>query len=60
MRIFVLGTPEGWHVALYDLTRKQWTRVEDRPQPTLQDAKTRALAHAALLLGSVPPKMKWL
>jgi len=60
VRVFVLGTPDGWHVALYDLTRKEWRHVEEKPHPTLQEAKTCALARAELLVGRLPPKMKWL
>lgn len=60
VRLFVLGTPDGWHVALYDLVEKRWRHIEDKPRPTLQDAKVHALAHAELLLGSLPLKMKWL
>ena len=55
VRVFVLGTPDGWHVALYDLTRKEWRHVEEKPHPTLQEAKTCALAHAELLVGRLPP-----
>src|SRR6516225_587699 len=26
-RAFILGTPEGWHVSIYDLQKRQWAET---------------------------------
>ena len=59
IRLFVLGTPEGWHVGLYDLQKRKWIALDDSIQSTLQDAKADAQQKAAAMFGSRPPALKW-
>lgn len=39
IRVFVFGTPEGWHTVAYDLQRKEWLPMGGRIHDTLKDAK---------------------
>ena len=50
IRLFVLGTPEGWHVGLYDIQQRKWTDLE---------AKADAQTKAAAIFGSRTPELKW-
>lgn len=59
IRVFVFGTPEGWHTAAYDLQRKEWLPMGGRIHDTLKDAKAAAEATARGLLRSQPGEMKW-
>ena len=52
LRFFVLGTPEGWHVCLYDLQRQKWMPFDLPIQQTLKDAKVCAQQKAASVLGA--------
>jgi hypothetical protein len=29
VRLFVLRTPEGWHVGLYDIQQRKWTDLDN-------------------------------
>jgi len=58
VRVFVLGTPEGWHVGVYDIQGQKWT-FDIAAQQTLADAKAMAQQRAALLAGSRMPDLKW-
>jgi hypothetical protein len=59
LRLFVLGVPESWHVAFYDLQAKEWLDVGGSIDGTLKDAKADALAKAAGLVGRKLPELKW-
>ena len=57
-RVFILGTPEGWQVSIYDLQKHEWAetgRVEDM----LRTAKATAQERTSLLLGKKAPELKW-
>ena len=51
IRLFVLGTPEGWHVGLYDLHKRKWTDLDGSMQTTLKEAKADAQRKAATMFG---------
>lgn len=38
IRLSVLGTPEGWHVGLYDIQQRKWTDLDS----TVQDTRLKA------------------
>jgi hypothetical protein len=59
IRVFILGTPEGWHVAVFDLQRRRWAHLEDGTQPTLKEAKIHAQENAERIAGSRVPELKW-
>ena len=58
VRLFVLGTPEGWHVGVYNLQNQKWI-FDVAVQQTLKDAKVSAQQKAASLAGSRVPDLKW-
>jgi hypothetical protein len=58
IRLFALGTPEGWHVGVYDLQNDKWT-FDVAAQQTLKDAKVSAQQKAASLSGSRTPDLEW-
>jgi hypothetical protein len=41
-RVFVFGTPEGWHTGAYDRKRRQWLPMDDCVCDALVHAKRRA------------------
>ena len=59
IRLFVLGTPEGWHVGLYDIQQRKWTDLDTSLQDTLKEAKADAQKKAAAMFGSSTPELKW-
>ena len=60
LRLFVLGVPEGWQVALYDLEKAQWIDKDGCMRGTLREAKTDLLTKAALLLDQkLPDDLHW-
>jgi hypothetical protein len=59
IRVFILGVPESWHVALYDLQARRWLDVGGSIDGTLRDAKLQALEQAAAVIGRKLPEMKW-
>ena len=59
IRVFVLGFPESWHVALYDLQAKRWLDAGGSIDGTLKDAKADALEKAAAVIGKKLPEIKW-
>ena len=58
-RAFILGTPEGWQVSIYDLQKHEWTEKGGRNEDTLKTAKATAQEKVSLLLGKSGPEMKW-
>lgn len=58
-RVFILGTPEGWHVSVYDLYKNQWLEKDDTMEETLRTAKATAHEKVALLLGKNTPDLQW-
>jgi len=58
-RVFILGTPEGWHVSIYDLQKRQWAETNGRVEDTLKTAKATAQKQTSLLLGKKVLDMKW-
>jgi hypothetical protein len=58
-RAFILGTPEGWQVSIYDLQRHEWVEKGGRIEDTLKTAKATAHEKVSLLLGKSGPEMKW-
>ena len=59
IRLFILGTPEGWHVGVYDLHQRKWTDLNGSIQGTLKEAKEDAQSKAAAMLGKELPVVKW-
>jgi hypothetical protein len=59
IRVFVLGVPESWHVALYDLQAKKWLDVGGSIDGTLRNAKQQGLEQAAAIIGRKVPELKW-
>jgi hypothetical protein len=50
IRLFVLGVPEEWLVAIYDLQTHEW--LDTGSCETLKEAKADAVRRAAALLGT--------
>ena len=59
IRAFILGSPEGWQVAFYDLQKRRWTDMSDGFHGTLKEAKTAAHQRTEALLGKKLASMKW-
>ena len=59
IRAFVLGTPEGWHVAVYDLQNGYWAEMSNDFCKVLKDAKSDAHQRTEALLGKRIPNLKW-
>jgi hypothetical protein len=59
IRLFIFGTPEGWHVGVYDLDKRQWTDLDGSIQGTLKEAKEDAQRKAAATLGKQLSVVKW-
>jgi hypothetical protein len=59
IRIFVLGVPESWLVALYDLQRQEWLDRGCSSHDNLKDAKADALDRAAAVLGKPLLNVRW-
>ena len=59
IRLFVLGVPEGWQVALYDIDKQQWIDNAAWVQDTLRGAKAFAQERAAVVSGEKLPQCKW-
>jgi len=59
IRLFVLGTPDGWHVLLYDVPKRRWMDLHDSLQSTLKEAKADAQNKAASMFGGRTPELKW-
>ena len=58
-RLFVLGTPEGWHIGFYDLQNQRWMPFDLPIQQTLKEAKACAQQKVAPRLGSRVPDLRW-
>jgi len=58
-RVFILGTPEGWQVSVYDLQKREWVDKSGRIADTLKTAKATAHETTSLLLGKAPAELKW-
>lgn len=58
-RAFVLGTPEGWQVSVYDLQKREWVEKSGRIEETLKMAKTKAQESTSSLLGKPLSDVKW-
>ena len=58
-RAFILGTPEGWQVSVYDLQKHEWVEKSGRTEDTLKTAKTTAHEKTSVLLGKTTPELKW-
>jgi hypothetical protein len=59
LRAFILGTPEGWQVSIYDLQKHEWIEKSGKIEETLKTAKATAQEEVSLLLGKSAPEMKW-
>jgi hypothetical protein len=59
IRLFVLGVPEGWHVKLFDLGRRQWIENTASMESTLKEAKSVAQERAAAIVGRKLPESTW-
>ena len=59
LRIFVLGVPEYWQIAYYDLTTQKWLDLGGSFDGALKDAKSEAVNRAAALIGKKLPDLKW-
>ena len=59
IRLFVLGTPESWHVGLYDIQKRKWTDLDGAMRSTLKEAKADAQNKAVSIFGSKTPELKW-
>ena len=58
-RAFILGTPEGWQVSMYDLQKHEWVEKAGQIEDSLKAAKATAQERPAILLGKVAPELKW-
>ena len=58
-RAFILGTPEGWQLSVYDLQRHEWVEKNGQMEDSLKTAKATAHEKVSLLLGKKAPEMKW-
>ena len=59
IRLFVFGVPEGWHVALYDLHKREWIDRGCASHDTLKAAKANAVGRAAVIFGKPLEKVEW-
>jgi hypothetical protein len=59
LRGFVFGTPEGWHTAVYDLTRKEWLPMDGFVYDARQHAKAAVEDRLRELLGGTPRPLTW-
>jgi hypothetical protein len=59
IRLFVFGTPEGWHVGVYDIEQRKWTNLDGSIHCTLKEAKADAQDKAASIFGGKMLEMKW-
>jgi hypothetical protein len=59
LRVFVLGTPEGWQVSVYDVYKHEWVEKGGKTEETLKTAKATAHEKVTSLLGRNTPEMKW-
>jgi hypothetical protein len=59
IRLFVLGVPDGWLAALYDLEKRQWINKGDLMYGTLKEAKAGIQEKATALLGEKLPDLAW-
>jgi hypothetical protein len=59
LRVFILGTPEGWQVSVYDLPKHQWVENDGHIEPMLKTAKSAAHEKVSLMLGKTAPELKW-
>ncbi len=57
IRAFVLGVPEGWLVAMYDLHKHEW--LDKGGCDTLKEAKNNAVQRTAALLGTQVVNIRW-
>jgi hypothetical protein len=58
IRVFVFGVPEGWHIGVYDLERKQW-QMNGNLHYSLKEAKSAAEEQIVALIGRKLPVVKW-
>ena len=59
LRIFILGTPEGWQVSIYDLQKHEWVENGGSIEDMLRTAKATAQEETSILLGKTAPELKW-
>ena len=59
IRLFVLGVPDGWLAAPYDLEKRQWINKGDLMYGTLKEAKAGIQEKATALLGKKLPDLVW-
>ena len=59
IRVFILGTPEGWQVSIYDLQKNEWAEKDGRIEAMLKTAKATAQEKTSMLLGKTAPELKW-
>ena len=57
--MFILGTPEGWQVSIYDLQKHEWVEKGGRIEDMLRTAKATAQEKTSLLLGKKAPELRW-
>jgi hypothetical protein len=58
-RAFILGTPEGWQVSIYNLQKQEWVEKSGKMEDGLKTAKATAHEKVSSLLGKTAPEMKW-
>lgn len=59
IRLFILGVPEGWQVAVFDLQKQEWTDRACSSYGTLMQAKRNALERAAAIFGKHLLHVQW-
>jgi hypothetical protein len=59
IRLFILGVPDGWLVALYDLEKRHWINKGDSMYGTLKEAKAGVRERVAALLGKKLADLVW-
>jgi hypothetical protein len=59
IRLFILGVPEGWQAAIYDLDTHQWIDKHPSVHESLKEAKAHLQATVGTALGKKLPEIKW-
>jgi hypothetical protein len=59
LRAFILGTPEGWQVSIYDLLKHEWVEKGGQMEGSIRTAKATAEGKTSFLLGEAAPELKW-
>jgi hypothetical protein len=60
LRAFILGSPEGWLVSIYDLQKHEWVEKSGKIEGALKIAKATAQEKISIFLGKTnSTELKW-